>query len=70
MVDKIRINELCYSTVSSNNSNTFETYVNQGGYSTWKNIISSSMDKKEIIETVLKSGLRGRGEEAGAEGAG
>ena len=61
MEDKIRLNELCYSTLSSNNPNTFETYVNQGGYSTWKNIVSSSMDKKEIIETVLRSGLRGRG---------
>jgi len=32
-----------------------------GGYSTWKNIVLSAYDKKEIIETVMKSGLRGRG---------
>ena len=61
MEDKIRINELCYSTLSSDKPNTFETYVDQGGYSTWKKIVSSSMSKKEIIELVLKSGLRGRG---------
>ena len=61
MEDKIRINELCYSTLSSDKPNTFETYVDQGGYSTWKKIVSSSMHKKEIIELVLKSGLRGRG---------
>jgi len=61
MEDKIRINELCYSTLSSDKPNTFETYVDQGGYSTWKKIVSSSMNKKEIIELVLKSGLRGRG---------
>ena len=61
MEDKIRINELCYSTLSNDKPNTFETYVDQGGYSTWKKIVSSSMSKKEIIELVLKSGLRGRG---------
>ena len=61
MEDKIRINELCYSTLSSDKPNTFETYLDQGGYSTWKKIVSSSMSKKEIIELVLKSGLRGRG---------
>ena len=31
MEDKIRINELCYSTLSSDKPNTFETYVDQGG---------------------------------------
>ena len=61
MNDNIRINELCYSTLSSDNPNSFETYVSLGGYSTWKNIVSNSYDKKEIIETILKSGLRGRG---------
>ena len=61
MNDNIRINELCYSTLSSDNPNSFETYVSLGGYSTWKNIVSKSYDKKEIIETILKSGLRGRG---------
>ena len=61
MNNNIRINELCYSTLSSENPNSFETYISLGGYSTWKNIVTTSYDKKEIIETILKSGLRGRG---------
>ena len=61
MKNNIRINELCYSTLSKDNPNSFETYVSLGCYSTWKNIVLSAYDKKEIIETVMKSGLRGRG---------
>ena len=61
MKNNIRINELCYSTLSKDSPNSFETYVSLGGYSTWKNIVLSAYDKKEIIETVMKSGLRGRG---------
>ena len=61
MNNNIRVNELCYSTLSSKNPNSFDTYVSLGGYSTWKNIVTTSYDRKEIIETILKSGLRGRG---------
>ena len=61
MKDNIKINELCYSTLSHNNPNSYETYVSLGGYSTWKKILSDSIEKKDIIETVIKSGLRGRG---------
>ena len=61
MKDNIKINELCYSTLSHDNPNSYETYVSLGGYSTWKNILSDSIEKKDIIETVIKSGLRGRG---------
>ncbi len=61
MENKIRINELCYSTLSSDKPNAFNTYVSDGGYDAWKKIVTNSMDKKEIIDTVLKSGLRGRG---------
>ena len=61
MKNNIKINELCYSTLSHNNPNSYETYVSLGGYSTWKKILSDSIEKKDIIETVIKSGLRGRG---------
>ena len=61
MKDNIKINELCYSTLSHDNPNSYETYVSLGGYSTWKKILSDSIEKKDIIETVIKSGLRGRG---------
>ena len=61
MKNNIRINELCYSTLSSDNPNSYETYIKQGGYSTWRKIISSMSDRKEIINTVIESGLRGRG---------
>ena len=61
MNNNIKINELCYSTLSHENSNSFETYESLGGYSTWKNIVTTGYDRKEIIELILKSGLRGRG---------
>ena len=61
MSENIKINELCYSTLSSSNPNSYETYISNGGYEAWKKIVSSSMNKKEIIDTVIESGLRGRG---------
>ena len=39
MKNKLSINELCYSTLSSDKPNSFDTYVSQGGYGTWKKII-------------------------------
>ena len=36
MKNKLSINELCYSTLSSDKPNSFDTYVSQGGYETWK----------------------------------
>ena len=61
MKDNIKVNELCYSTLSHDNPNSYDTYVSLGGYSTWKNILTKSFEKKDIIEAVIKSGLRGRG---------
>ena len=61
MKNNIRINEVCYSTLSNDSPSSYETYVNQGGYSTWNEIISNMTDRKEIIDTVIDSGLRGRG---------
>ena len=61
MDNNIRINELCYSTISSENPNSFDTYLKQGGYSAWKKILSDLPDPKDIITTVIDSGLRGRG---------
>ena len=61
MNNKLRINELCYSTVSSKDPNSYKTYVDQGGYSAWKKILAELTDPKEIIDNVIDSGLRGRG---------
>jgi len=61
MSDNLRLNELCYSTLSSNNPNTYDTYIKLGGYETWKNILLNKLSKQEIIDTVIDSGLRGRG---------
>lgn len=61
MTDNLRLNELCYSTLSSNNPNTYDTYIKLGGYETWKNILLNKLSKQEIIDTVIDSGLRGRG---------
>ena len=30
MTDNLRLNELCYSTLSSNNPNTYDTYIKLG----------------------------------------
>jgi len=61
MSENIKINELCYSTLSSSEPNSFETYIKNGGYDAWKKVISSPMNRKEIIDIVIESGLRGRG---------
>ena len=61
MTNNLRLNELCYSTLSSNNPNTYDTYIKLGGYETWKNILLNKLSKQEIIDTVIDSGLRGRG---------
>jgi len=61
MKNNIRNNELCYSTLSSDNPNSYDAYVNQGGYLAWKKILFNLSSKKEIIDTVIDSGLRGRG---------
>ena len=61
MKNNIRTNELCYATLSSDNPSSYDTYINQGGYLAWKKILSNLSSKKEIIETVIDSGLRGRG---------
>ena len=61
MKNNTRINELCYSTLSSDNPNSLETYLNQGGYLTWKKIVKDLPVRKEIVNLVVDSGLRGRG---------
>ena len=61
MKNNTRINELCYSTLSSDNPNSLETYLNQGGYLTWKKIVKDLPARKEIVNLVVDSGLRGRG---------
>ena len=61
MNNNIKINELCYATLSMENPNSFETYVSLGGYSAWKKIIANSTKPKDIIDNIINSGLRGRG---------
>jgi NADH-quinone oxidoreductase subunit F len=47
--------------VGRDNSRSIETYVRDGGYEAWKKILSEKPDPNDIVETVKKSGLRGRG---------
>ena len=61
MNNNIKINELCYATLSKENPNSYETYVSLGGYSAWKKIIANSTKPKDIINNIIDSGLRGRG---------
>jgi NADH-quinone oxidoreductase subunit F len=47
--------------VGRDNSRSIDTYVRDGGYEAWKKILRAKPDPNEIVETVKKSGLRGRG---------
>ncbi|MGH9444091.1 MAG: NADH-quinone oxidoreductase subunit NuoF [Thermoanaerobaculia bacterium] len=47
--------------VGRDNSRSIDTYVRDGGYEAWKKILREKPDPNEIVETVKKSGLRGRG---------
>jgi len=58
-----KYNQVIYSNINESNSWTLDDYLNQGGYSVWKNILSDQSNKSSqwVIEEVKKSGLRGRG---------
>tara|TARA_Y100000389_G_scaffold191085_2_gene216688 strand:+ start:1354 stop:2619 length:1266 start_codon:yes stop_codon:yes gene_type:complete len=53
--------KLCTQTFDENNPSSIDTYIKLGGYTAWKNIISSKTKKSEIIKLVKESGLKGKG---------
>ena len=58
-----KYNQVIYSNVNESDSWTLDKYLEQGGYSVWKNILTDLTNKSTdwVIEEVKKSGLRGRG---------
>ena len=57
-------NAVCFSNIDQPESWKIQTYMSSGGYLTWKKILQGqpgNETRKEIIETIKQSGLRGRG---------
>jgi NADH-quinone oxidoreductase subunit F len=42
-------------------SRSIETYVRDGGYGAWEKLLAEKPDPNQVVDTVKKSGLRGRG---------
>ena len=53
--------KLCTETFHLNNPASLSTYVKQGGYEAWKNIVNNKISKSEVIAKIKDSGLRGKG---------
>ncbi len=54
-------NEVCFRTLHKDRPWRLETYQAEGGYEALKKILKEKTPQEDIIETVKKSGLRGRG---------
>ncbi|MGK0298692.1 MAG: NADH-quinone oxidoreductase subunit F [Gammaproteobacteria bacterium] len=57
----IKINQVCYATLGTEQPWTLENYLKVGGYDALKKIIKDEMAPEQVIEEVKASGLKGRG---------
>ena len=55
------VNEVCFQTLQFDQPWTFDNYLKVGGYEAWKKILKNKIPPEDVIDTVKKSGLRGRG---------
>ncbi len=55
------MNKVCTETFDKTNPSDISTYINLGGYSSWKKIISEGTPKNEIVSMIKDSNLRGKG---------
>jgi len=55
------MNQVCLRTLESSHPMSLETYLDLGGYTAWKKILTEKTPPDEIIQVVKDSGLRGRG---------
>tara|TARA_B100001564_G_scaffold77939_1_gene62377 strand:+ start:231 stop:1499 length:1269 start_codon:yes stop_codon:yes gene_type:complete len=53
--------KLCTETFHLSKPASLSTYVKQGGYEAWKNIVNNNISKSEVISKIKDSGLRGKG---------
>ncbi len=56
-----KLDQVCYRTRHLKESWTLPTYESVGGYSAWRKILKEKTPPEEIIDTLKKSELRGRG---------
>lgn len=57
----VELNLCCYRNNHLENSWDIETYISQGGYQVWKQVLAGDLSPQEIIDEVKVSNLRGRG---------
>ncbi len=55
------VNEVCFNTRHLDRPWTLATYAGAGGYEMWRKILAAKTPPEEIIATLKKSALRGRG---------
>ncbi|MEE9451243.1 MAG: NADH-quinone oxidoreductase subunit F, partial [Gammaproteobacteria bacterium] len=54
-------NQVCFRSLHLDEPWTLKTYESVGGYSAWRKILKEKIPAKDILETIKKSALRGRG---------
>ena len=54
-------NELCFATLDSEKPWSLATYEAHGGYRAWRRLLAERPERRDIVEAVKQSGLRGRG---------
>lgn len=52
---------VCFTHLDEDNCWTLEAYRKHGGWQAWEKVLKDKMPQEEVIETVKKSALRGRG---------
>jgi NADH-quinone oxidoreductase subunit F len=57
----VELNLCCYRNNHLENSWDIDTYIAQGGYQVWKQVLNGDLSPQEIIDEVKVSNLRGRG---------
>ncbi len=54
-------NQICFTTLKFGQPWSLENYENIGGYQALRKIVEEKLTPEQVIETVIQSGLRGRG---------
>jgi len=55
-------NQVCFITRKyGDQSHTLESYLKEGGYRAWRDVLNDELEQSDIIDEVKDSGLRGRG---------
>jgi NADH-quinone oxidoreductase subunit F len=55
------LNQTCFATLGCEQPWTYQRYCELGGYRSWEKVLREQQTRKDVIETVKASGLRGRG---------